>query len=141
MAMIETLKKLHAALVDTEDGYEEALEEDGESEIGGFFRNMIALRQRDLTEIEQLLTARGEEVDDEGSFVSVIQRAVVDVRSSLTGLDKNALPSFIHGEETIVGYYDDAIEASAAEPGIYETLTRQKRELENKIAEMKLMDS
>jgi uncharacterized protein (TIGR02284 family) len=138
---IESLKKIHTVLVDTQHGYEEAIKEDGDSDLAPIFSEMIDLRQRDRAEIHQILAAKGEKADDGGSFMSAVQRAVIDVRSSLTGLDKNALPAFIRGEESVIGYYDDALKEWAADAEVSTILTRQKRELQEKVSKMKLKET
>jgi uncharacterized protein (TIGR02284 family) len=142
MAMaIESLKKLHARLIDTQESYEDALQEVRESALAPLFVEMIDLRERDLMELEQLLTEKDADGDDDGSLMSVVQKAAIDVRSSLTGLDKNALPSFIRGEERIVSAYDDALQACDDDPKTCEILGRQKQELQDRISHMQLLSA
>jgi uncharacterized protein (TIGR02284 family) len=137
----ESLNKLATLLIDTKHGYEEALKADSGSDLAPLFEEMTALREQDLRELRAALSERGEEMDDDGSLMSFVQRTVIDIRSALTGLDENALPSFIRGEESVVSAYEDALQVPGADPNISALLVRQKQLLQDKIAKMKSMQT
>jgi len=130
---VDSLKSLHTALVDSRNGYEEALEDAEGKGLTPLFRDMIALRNKHAAEIAEHLRALGEKVDNEGSFMSTVHRTVISIRSVLTGLDDSILPGLIDGEERIIGYYDEAI----AESPEYDTLVRQREAVSAKVAEMR----
>jgi hypothetical protein len=102
---------------------------------------MISLREQNLDELGRALSSMGENPDAGESFMTFIQRAVIDVRAALTGLDEQTLPSFIRGEESVLSRYDDALKACAGDPKTAEILSRQRQLLKDKIAEMKLMQA
>jgi len=130
---VDSLKSLHTALVDSRNGYEEALEDAEGKGLTPLFRDMIALRNKHAAEIAEHLRALGEKVDNEGSFMSTVHRTVISIRSVLTGLDDSILPGLIDGEERIIVYYDEAI----AESPEYDTLVRQREAVSAKVAEMR----
>jgi uncharacterized protein (TIGR02284 family) len=133
----EALKSLHTALVDSRNGYEEALEDAEGKGLTPLFREMIALRTEHADALEQHLRAMGQPVDAKGSFMSSVHRAVISIRSVITGLDESVLPGLIDGEERIVGYYDEAIEESPSASPEHGTLVKQRDVVRQKIAEMK----
>jgi len=136
---IEGLKKLHTTLIDTCRGYEEALKDGQDNSLLPLFREMVELRQHDHREIHSALVRKGETPDENGSFMSIVHKTVIDVRSAITGLDQNSLPSFVSGEESVIGVYNNVLKECSADPEISQLLLRQKQQLENKIAKMKAM--
>jgi uncharacterized protein (TIGR02284 family) len=135
------LIKLHTALIDTQQGYEQSSREVTDSKVASLFRSMIALREKDHTELHQALVAAGAKPDDSGSFMSTVQRVVVDIRAKITGLDESTLSSYIRGEEQIIGYYDDALKEAKGHPLTVEILARQKHTLQQQIENMKAMQT
>ncbi len=69
--------------------------------------------------------------------MSTVHRAVISIRSVITGLDESVLPGLIDGEERIVGYYDEAIAESPDVSPEHGTLVKQRDVVRRKIAEMK----
>lgn len=134
---VDALKSLHTALIDSRNGYDEALEDAEGKGLTPLFRDMIALRNEHADQLAGHLRAMGEMVDGEGSFMSALHRTVISLRAVLTGLDESVLPGLIDGEERIVGYYDQAIEESPASAPECGTLVKQREAVRGKIAEMK----
>jgi uncharacterized protein (TIGR02284 family) len=132
---IDHMKSLHTTVVDARNGYEEALEDAEGKGLTALFREMIVLHQGHADELAADLAAHGQQVDDEGSFLSTIHRTVIKVRSLFGGLDESILPGLIDGEERIVAYYDEAL----TDCPISETamLERQRAALQAKIDMMK----
>jgi uncharacterized protein (TIGR02284 family) len=125
---------LHTTLVDSRNGYEEALKDAGKSGLVTLFEEMVALRQQASIELEPLLLRSGATPDDNGSFMSTVHRTIISFQSMLTDLDETVLPGFIDGEKRILSYYDEAI-ATAPEPD-REVLMRQRADLSDRIEEM-----
>ena len=134
---VDTLKSLHTALIDSRNGYEEALKDADGKGLTPLFRDMIALRNSDAAALGEQLVAMGEKFDGKGSFMTAVHRTVIGVRSLFTGLDESILPGLIDGEERIVGYYDDAIQASDLGASERATLVNQRKVLQAKIADMR----
>lgn len=137
----DSLKKLHTSLVDSRKGYEEAAKEAETPSLRLFFAEMAALKESDHAGLHQALLTMGEKSDDSGSFMATVHQTVISVRSAVTGLGTNSLPSFVTGEERIVEQYNDAIRESAADRATVESLNNQKAVLLSKIAEMKNMQT
>ena len=133
----DALKALHTALLDARRGYEEAVEDSEKPELTALFRDMIALRDRHHAELHAMLGASGETPDDSGSFMGTVHKAAVGVRAAITGLNENALSAFASGEERIIDDYDDAIAEAGGDAARVDTLTRQKKDVTEKIAAMK----
>lgn len=134
----DTLTSLHTALVDSRNGYQEALADAGPRGLDGLFREMIELRRRNIEELAGLIRSLGRQPDREGSFMSTVHRTVIKVRALFSELDERILPGLIDGEKRILGYYDEAVDAAAGLP-YRGTLERQRLELEQKIQRMESM--
>ena len=130
----DALSTLHTTLVDSRNGYEEALKDAGKSGLVTLFEEMVALRQQASVELEPLLLKSGATPDDNGSFMSTVHRTIISFQSMLTDLDETVLPGFIDGEQRIIGYYDEAI--AAAPESDREVLVRQRADLADRIEEM-----
>jgi uncharacterized protein (TIGR02284 family) len=137
----DSLKALHTALVDTRNGYEEAAKDAETPALKTLFTEMVALKQRDHSDLHDSLRKLGEQPDESGSFMSTVHKTVIGVRAAITGLRSNAVSSFVMGEEQIVDEYDRALKECASNPAIAATLTRQKETLLKKIAQMKRMET
>ncbi len=130
----DALAALHTTLLDSMNGYEEALKDAGKSGLITVFEAMLALRRQATVELEPLLTQAGVKPDQDGSFMSTVHRAIISVQSMMTDLDETVLPGFIDGEKRILTYYDDAL-AGAGDPD-REILLRQREQTTDRIAEM-----
>lgn len=86
---VDTLKSFHTALVDSCNGYEEALSDAEGKDLAPLFLKMIDLRNWHHAELDRYLRAEGEEPDEDGSFMSTVHRTVIKVRSLITGLDES----------------------------------------------------
>ena len=137
MPTTDALKTLHTALHDTLSGYEKARQEADGPALTQLFDEMIALREADHAAVHQALVGLGETPDEGGSFMASVHRAVIGVRSAVTGLDRDALPAFIKGEDAILDDYDAALTEQAPHAEIAAMLASRKRELVGKIEEMK----
>ncbi len=133
---VERLKKLHTALIDTRNGYEEAAKDTKDPKVADLSRKMIALRDADHQQLHKALTDAGQKPDDKGSFMTTVHETVVAARSAITGLGKDSLSAFIMGEKNIVKEYDDAIDEAKANTPLVNLLTTQKQNLMLKIQEM-----
>nr|WP_205512355.1 PA2169 family four-helix-bundle protein [Rhodopseudomonas sp. BR0M22] len=134
--IIDHLKTLHTTAIDARNGYEEALEDAEGKGMTPLFRDMIALHHGNAEELAGMLINAGETADDSGSFMSVVHRTIMSVRSLFDGLDGSVLPGLIDGEKRNLSKYDDALKVAAASPGVASTLTAQRARISEKIALM-----
>jgi uncharacterized protein (TIGR02284 family) len=130
----DALSSLHTALVDSRNGYDEALKDAGKTGLVSLYEEMIALRRQAIAELEPLLVRAGVRFDEGGSFMSTVHRTIISFQSMLNDLDESVLPGFIDGEQRILSTYDDVI-AKAGDPD-REVLLRQRADLQERIAEM-----
>lgn len=136
----ESLADLHTALVDSRNGYEEALDDAEGRGLSALFREMIALRDRDAEGLARVLASLGREPDRDGSFMSTVHRTIMKVRSLFDGLDQSVLPGLIDGEERILGYYDEAVEEASGRPHL-DILEQQRRRLRQTLDRMRAMQA
>ena len=137
MTDIESLKSLHTTLIDAEKGYDTAIQDAQAPGIKAIFEKLSVLHARAHADVHAILIAHGERPDEAGSFLSLVHKTAISVRSAITGLDRTALPSFVDGEERIVGAYDRAIANTDASDPACETLQSHRRSLLAAIADMK----
>ena len=133
---IDALTSLHTALVDSRNGYQEALEDATGRGLIGLFREMIDMRDRDAAQLVAVLSSLGHAADRDGSFMSTVHRTVIKIRSLFTDLDESILSGLIDGEERILGYYDEAIEVAAGR-SYRDVLEHQREQLRQKIGQMR----
>lgn len=136
----DSVKKLHTSLVDNRKGYLKAVE-DAEPNVKSLFSEMAALKERDHTELHAGLMKLGEKPDKSGSFMATVHKTVISVRAATTGLGTNSLSSFVMGEKQVVEEYDEAIGECSSDQDLMAILTRQKKTLLAKIAEMERMQT
>lgn len=134
---IDTLTSLHTALIDSRNGYEEALEDAEGRGLTPLFSEMIAIHGKDAEDLAGRLTELGAQVDDGGSFMSTVNRTVISVRSLFQELDESILPGLIDGEERILGYYDEALAAAASGTPEHVMLAAQREALVQKLADLR----
>lgn len=131
----EALQNLKTVLIDSRNGYEEAVEDAEGKGLTTLFQEMVALRTRHIEQIRQDLLAAGEPAPDEESYMSTVHRTVISIRSALTGLDTNVLPSLISGEQRILESYDETMKVAAADS----FLADQRGEVADKIKAMEVL--
>ena len=136
MIATESLKSLHAKLIDARKGYETAQREADSPRMKQLFGDMISLHEQFHTDIHGILRSRNVEPDDEGTLLSSVHKAVISVRSAVTGLDENSLSGFADGEERILKAYDQAIEQTAGDKAAVSILSRHRERLRVAIDEM-----
>jgi uncharacterized protein (TIGR02284 family) len=132
---MDHLKTLHTSEIDARNGYEEALEDAGAMGMTSLFRDMIALHDANADELGGILRNAGETANDEGSFMSAVHRAIMNVRSLFNGLDSSVLPGLIDGEKRNVEKYDQARKAGN-DSSMDFLLTAQRDKIQQKIGLM-----
>lgn len=135
---VDALKSLHTALIDSRNGYDEALQDAEGKGLTPLFREMIELRTQHANELSLILSGLGEKVDAKGSFMSTVHRTIVSVRSLFGGLDDSILPGLIDGEKRIMTYYDDAITSAPTGSKEQLALTSHRTALAAKIQQMEM---
>lgn len=136
---IQQFKKLHTAAIDALNGYEEALEDAKGRGYSALFQDMISLHRQHADGLAKVLLSANQEPDERGSFMSVVHKTIMSVRSLFGGLDASVLPGLVDGEERNVSRYDDALEGSETDllPLHRALLITQRSDLVNRIAQMR----
>lgn len=109
----EAVKKLYVRLLDAANGYEEAAEKTDESEMTTLYADMARFRNEQATALAPILTRHGADPDGEGSWISVLQRTIMQVRGVLGALGREALDPIVSGERRLLELYDETIAAGA----------------------------
>jgi hypothetical protein len=98
---------------------------------------MITLHQTHADELARELNRANEIPDDAGSFMTLVHKTIMDVRSLFNGLDQSVLPGLIDGEIRNVSKYDDALASAKAPANIANLLKTQRDRLLQMISDMK----
>jgi uncharacterized protein (TIGR02284 family) len=134
--ILEQLKSLHTHAIDARNGYREALEDAKGKGLSPLFRDMIALHESNAAELARELTKANEIPDDKGSFMTLVHKTIMDVRSLFNGLDESVLPGLIDGEKRNLSKYDDILKQAKAPANVASLLTAQRAAIAQKIAQM-----
>jgi uncharacterized protein (TIGR02284 family) len=133
--MTDHLSALHTALVDAREGYGKAIEKAEDADLARQLRSVDGLHSDAHADIHRLLASRGAAIDEDGSLMGNVHKAVVSARSAIVGLDEGSLASFASGEERNLTAYDDAIREES-DPAARATIASHRDALAAKIAEM-----
>lgn len=113
---IDAMTALYTRLMDSREGYGEALAQAGPDDLLPLFAEMHNRRTADSAAVGTWLAAAGQPSEETGSFMASVNRTIVYLRAKLTGLDEGALAGVIDGETRILSLYSDAIAASVGQP-------------------------
>jgi uncharacterized protein (TIGR02284 family) len=97
---------------------------------------MLDLHEGNAEELGAFLVNVGVKEGDDGSFMSVIHRTIMNVRSLFNGLDDSVLPGLIDGEKRNLERYDRALATAGLPAPITKLLRDQRDKIEQKIADM-----
>jgi len=125
----EDLAKLQVRVLDTLAGYDEILKK-SEDDVRPLMVRLYDAHRRHETELSERLRTHGCNPDEDGSFFSTVQRAVIKTRSAFDDLDGDVLNSVIKGEERIMQLYDETISAARDEDDL-SLLSRQRGQIAN----------
>lgn len=133
----ESLKTLHAALIDASKGYSTAFDNGQTPDMKAFFQSMQKLHEAAHADLHKILTSRGEAVHEDVSFMATVHEAVISVRAAVVGLDRNSLDSFADGEDHILHAYSKAIADQSPDAAVVQMLKKHRSALASKIGEMR----
>jgi uncharacterized protein (TIGR02284 family) len=133
----DTAQSLHTMLIDSRNGYQTALEKTDDAGMTAFLAGMVGLRNRHSEELAAKLAREGEEVSDDGSFMTLVHETVMNVRSLFSGLDESALPGILDGEERVLKTYDEALAEATSGTSLHRTLSAQREAVASVIEEIR----
>lgn len=135
-SVLDSLKSLHTGAIDARNGYKEALDEAGGKGVTHLFRDMIDLHDGHAGELARELIKANEIPDETGSFMTVVHKTIMDVRSLFNGLDESVLPGLIDGEKRNIAKYDEAIKVAKAPSNVAGMLIQHRDGILQEIARM-----
>ena len=107
----EALARLHTQVIDARNGYAEALDLADRAEMIALFRDLHDLHSSHAGALAMAIVDRGGIPGNDGSFMSIVHKAVLNIRAAITGLETNVLPGIRDGEERLLTAYGEALGA------------------------------
>lgn len=131
------LQTLLTRLIDSQAGYEDAIDHIHSSGLKATMTDLIARRARNAAEVRGYLERAGETVDSDTSLLADAHRVFLGFKDVVTGSDDaKILAEVVRGEKTLRDAYDDAIAAAGGNDPEFDFLVEQHRSLNAAIADM-----
>lgn len=136
----DALATLHTRLVDAREGYAEGRKLAEAPLMIAALDRLLALHGAHADDIAQALIARGLTPENDGSFLQYVHKAVLNVRSALTGLGENVIPGLVDGERRILDLYDDASADVGSDAELRALLERQRAAVASSVRDLESME-
>jgi uncharacterized protein (TIGR02284 family) len=134
---IDALKTLLTRLVDSREGYREAVDHVESTHIKGLLTELMARRDRDASAVRAHLVKNGHSVDDDGSLLASAHRTFLGFKDKVTSAeDADTLAEIVRGEKSLLNAYDMAITESGATDPEYGFLVEQHNALKTTIEQL-----
>jgi len=138
--IVEDLNDLVKINNDRIQGYMKAVEDTEDAQLDHLFNEMIVQSQNFRSQLaDHIVRLDGSAVTEATStdISSKIHRAWIDIKSALTGKDRDTvLSSVTFGENAAVEAYEEAVEKDHLPAYVKEDLTRQLSELKTALTKM-----
>ncbi|MVM39255.1 PA2169 family four-helix-bundle protein [Spirosoma sp. HMF3257] len=132
--IVDDLNELVKINNDRIQGYEKAIEDNEDAQLDDLFRHYVIQSQNFRSQLaDHIVRIDGTGVSDATStdVTSKIHRAWIDIKSALTGKDRDAVLSSVEfGENAAIEAYQDAIDKDHIPAYIKEDLVKQLSELQ-----------
>ncbi|HYD31604.1 MAG TPA: PA2169 family four-helix-bundle protein [Azospirillaceae bacterium] len=89
--IIESLNDLIQITEDSHDGYRRSAEDAKDSDIQSLFRDLSTQRESMVRELQDLVAQLGGQPTDSGTMLAGAHRFFVDLKSAVTGQDREAI--------------------------------------------------
>ncbi len=132
----EALARLHTQVIDARNGYAEALDLADTTEMIAIFRDLHDMHSSHAGTLAMVIIDRGGIPGTNGSFMSFVHKAVLNMRAAITGLAVNVLPAIRDGEERMLSAYEEALDAVGDWPQAQWLLRRQVAAIEARIHQL-----
>lgn len=134
---IDALKHLFTRLIDSREGYRDAVDHVKSPTIKGIFQEFMQRRDRNASELRQYLVREGHTMDEDGSILASAHRVFLDLKDKVTGSEDAAtLAEVVRGEKVLLEAYEDAVEACGATDPEYQFLVEQHASLKSAIQQL-----
>jgi uncharacterized protein (TIGR02284 family) len=141
--IVDDLNDLVKINNDRIQGYEKAIEDNEDPKLDDMFRHYVIQSQNFRSQLaDHIVRIDGLAVSDVTSTdtTSKLHRAWIDIKSALTGKDRDSVLSSVeYGESAAVEAYEDAIENDNIPAYIKEDIQKQLTELKASHAKIKSM--
>lgn len=126
---------------DAEKGYKKAMQDAKNPALKGFLQKQAAQRSHFATAIDKELRDLGETPKESGSVTGSLHRAWIDIKSSVSGNDDEAvLEEVIRGEKASVDEYEDVMNNNTLAPQINSVLQTQLRDIQGTLNRVKTLE-
>jgi len=134
---LEPAVSLRAALIDARAGYQEGATLAEDPQIRTILIGLRDLHEQHIGELTVALTARGAASPDDGSKMTMVHKAILNLRALFSGLNENILPGVIDGEERIIEDYRDAAIDTEDDRVLSDLLTAQCQRLQEEVRRLR----
>lgn len=138
---IDTVNVLQSIIeknYDAEKGYKKALKEAKAPELKNFLKRQAVQRSHFATAIDKELHLLDETPRDKGSIAGTLHRAWIDIRTSVTGNDDEAvLNEVLRGETASVKEYEELMKHNTLVPHASKVLKSQLKEIQGTLERVK----
>lgn len=135
--VISSLNDLLEYLHDSHNGYKESAAEINDINMKSLFNGFSQRRQPMITVLEQEVRKLGGNPIDSGSVIGAAHRVFIDLKSLVTGGDREAIINEVNrGETTLRDKYREILKEQQLPSHIQTLLRQQLSEIENSLAEI-----
>ena len=138
---IDALQTLYTRLIDSRDGYEQAIEHADKGAHAQLFQQMLQRRTTNAAQVREYITRAGGQVDDDGSILAAAHRQWLNLKDAFTSGDDAVLDEVIRGEESLLDAYDQAIAAAGAGDPEFSWLSEQYTDLKMTVDNLKAREA
>lgn len=138
---VNVLQNIIEKNYDAEKGYKKAMTDAKNPALKNFLAQQAAQRSRFATTIDSRLRQLGETPKESGSVTGTLHRAWIDIKSSLSGNDDEAvLEEVIRGEKASVDEYQDVLQKHTLAPEITQELQSQLGDIQGTLNRVKRLE-
>lgn len=138
---VNVLQNIIEKNYDAEKGYKKAMQDAKNPALKGFLKDQAARRSRFATAIDKKLRDLGEQPKESGSTTGALHRAWIDIKSSVSGNDDEAvLEEVIRGEKASVNEYEDVLKNHELSPDITQELQSQLGDIQGTLNRVKRIE-
>jgi|SRR5690554_1593803 len=137
----ENLQDLLEKNYDAEKGFAKAMENARSEKLKSFLKHQAAQRSRFANELTQELRNLNEEPIESGSVTGDLHRAWIDIKSTFTGdEDEAVLEECIRGEKASAKEYEEKLRKYNFPSQISNVLQRQSGEIHQTLSQVKKLE-
>lgn len=125
-AQADTLQELLLFVNDRIEGYERAVAESEDSQLRGYYKQLVSQSQQFATDLNKFLTQAGGGREKATTLKGKLYRTWMDTKAAITGRDeKSILGSNIYGEEWALTAYEEALASQTLRGQVRQAVERQ----------------